>query len=160
MMNNITVLNWNDIELCCVELYNKVKQYNIDVIVSIQRGGCVPGVIMSHLLGVSEFYAIGIRTTSSEDIKAKRLDTPIVSIPNTLVNTENKNVLIIDDVTNTGKTFMYAKEEISKYKPQTCLTAALIWDGDNSSECVADFYAKYSPSWVVFPWETINVSSD
>lgn len=152
-----TTLNWQDIERCCVEICKKIKGSNIriDAIVSVQRGGGIPSVIMSHLLEISDFYTIGIRTTSSENIRAKRFDMPIMHVPDALKNIENMSVLIIDDVTNTGNTLSYAKREIEKYHPKNCITAALIWDGDNSSACMADFYADYSPCWVVFPWEDV-----
>lgn len=154
----ITTLNWQDIERCCVELCKKIEAKGavFDVIISVQRGGCIPGVILSHMLNVPEFYTIGIRTTSSEDIRACRFEIPILNVPNTLKNIEGKNVLVIDDVTNTGNTLQYAKREIEKYHPNRCITVALIWDGDNSSECIADIFEEYSPGWVVFPWETIS----
>lgn len=157
-MNEVTKLNWADIEDCCIKLCNKIQVsgYNVETVICVQRGGCIPGVIISHLLNVKEFYAVGIRTTTSEAIKSIRYKQPILHIPDTLKNIERKNVLIVDDVTNTGNTLKYAKREILKYNPNQCLTAALIWDGDNSEECLADLYAQYSPFWVVFPWETVS----
>ncbi len=154
-MGEVTKLFWTDIESCCIELCNKIQElsYNVEAIISVQRGGCIPGVIISHILSVDEFYTIGIRTTSSESIRAIRYEHPILLVPDTLENITGKNVLIVDDVTNTGNTLKYAKREIMKYAPNKCLTSVLIWDGDNSSKCMADLFARYSPYWVVFPWE-------
>lgn len=156
-MNNVTYLSWLDIEEACKNINKQIldTNYKIDIIVSIQRGGCVPGVILSHLFCISEYYSIGIRTTSSERIKSERLSTPIIFKTNRLKNIQGRNVLIIDDVTNTGNTLQLAKNEIWEYKPANCKTAVLIWDGDNSSKCQADFYAKQTPGWVVFPWENL-----
>lgn len=157
-MGEITILNWEDIEQCCIEICEKVKSaaFTIDAIISVQRGGCIPGVIISHLLQVDEYYTVGIRTTSSEAVRATRYKNPILHVPDTLANIAGKNVLIIDDVTNTGNTLRYAKREIMKYRPHICLTSALIWDGDNSTKCLADIYSRFSPYWVVFPWEVVH----
>lgn len=157
-MVNVTTLSWRDIEHCCIKIKDCIQdlKLNIEAIVCIQRGGCIPGVILSHLLNVEECYVINIRTTSSEEIRAKRLDTPVLYIPDALKGISEKTVLLIDDVTNTGNTLKYAKDEISKFNPSICLTAVLVWDGDNNNECKADIYAKYTPGWVIFPWETIE----
>lgn len=157
-MSNVLLLDWQEIEDCCKELCKIIRssKFEVDVIVGVQRGGCIPGVIISHLLNVEEFYTIGIRTTSSESIRAVRYDYPILRVPSTLKNVEGKNVLIIDDVTNTGNTLKYAKHEIMKFRPKQCLTSALLWDGDETSLCFADIISRYSPYWVVFPWEVVN----
>lgn len=156
-MTNVTYLSWRDIEEACKNINEQIScaNYKIDIIVSIQRGGCIPGVILSHLLCVPEYYSIGIRTTSSDKIKSKRLLSPIIFKASALKNVQGKNVLIIDDVTNTGSTLQIAKKEILEYNPIDCKTSVLVWDGDNSINCQADFYAIFTPGWVVFPWENI-----
>jgi hypoxanthine phosphoribosyltransferase len=161
-MKEITYLTWIDVEDACNFLSNQLLQtiYKFDVLVSIQRGGCIPGVILSHLLRIPEYYSIGIRTTCSEEIKAIRLDIPIISNIDVLKGIQGKNVLIIDDVTNTGNTLRIAKDEVLKFEPLTCKTAVLIWDGDfdgdDRSLCKADYFSRYTPGWVVFPWEIIE----
>ncbi len=159
-MTEITKLSWEDIENCCIKLYEQILSINIkiDTIVSIQRGGCIPGVILSHMLHVDECYTIGIRTTCSDNVRSRRLDDPKIQIPETLRSISGKNVLIVDDVTNTGNTLVYAKEEVLKFNPCNCFTSVLIWDGDNSFECKADLFARHTPGWVVFPWEVVSGS--
>lgn len=158
-MKEITYLSWIDIEDACKNINNQILQagIKIDVLVSIQRGGCIPGVILSHLLCVPEYYSIGIRTTTSEAIRSPRLKQPIVVKSSELKGIQDKHVLLIDDVTNTGKTLQIAKEEILEYHPASCNSAVLIWDGNNSLHCEASFYAKRTPNWVVFPWENHNI---
>lgn len=154
-MKEITYLVWSDIQEACGVLSKQLQQTNckFNAIVCIQRGGCIPGVILSHLLQIPEFYSIGIKTTLSEEIKSIRLNKPNIFNIDILEKIRHKNVLIVDDVTNTGKTLQIAKEEVLRFEPLLCKTAVMIWDGDNSNSCEANYYAKYTPSWVVFPWE-------
>lgn len=101
-------LSWSDVEYACELLSRKILQSTpnttYDAIVSIQRGGCIPGVLLSHILNISEFYSIGIRTTLSENIKSLRLDSPIITKDDSLQNIYNKRILVVDDVVNTGRT--------------------------------------------------------
>ena len=72
-----------------------------DVIMGINRGGCIPGVYLSHRLGIPH-EALDVRL---RDHKAK---------PD-LRNLEKayafqKKILIIDDINDTGETFNYIKK--------------------------------------------------
>lgn len=156
---NITELSWNDVDRNCQLLFNKIKETDIhfDTIVSIQRGGNIPAIKLGELMRINDHQSIGIRTTASEDIKAKRLKNPIVKINSKLGNIRNKKILLVDDVVNTGKTLEIALKEILKYKPAVYKTAALVLDkNNNGSTPNIDFYACQTPDWVVFPWEKDN----
>lgn len=155
-MGDTTYLSWIDIENACLWLSQLILRRTdapFDVIVAIQRGGCIPGVYLSHLMHISEFYSIGIRTTSSEDIKAPRLTVPMISGDSSLKNICNKRVLIVDDVTNTGETMRILKKVIERCNPLAYKTCTLVWDGSYKGSCPVDYYAIYTPDWVVFPWE-------
>lgn len=47
------------------------------------------------------------------------------------------------------------KETLEKFAPFTYKTSALVWDGSYADLCPVDYYALYTPDWVVFPWENI-----
>lgn len=153
-MNQITWLDWTQIDQLCSELATQISNYGFkpDVIVGIQRGGCIPAVLLSHYLDVKEFCVLGIRTTASNEIKAERTQ-PIVTGQSNLTNIKDKKVLLVDDVTNTGTTLNIAQTLILQHNPMECKTAVIVWDGDAKDKCDADFYATYTPTWVVFPWE-------
>lgn len=153
---NSVILSWTDIENDCNKIAKEFIKSGMtfDVIITIQRGGCIPGIMLSHKINCSNIYTINIRTTETEEISSKRLKKPIVYIPPIIKNIKNKKVLIIDDVTNTGLTLNLVKQEILKYQPAFCATVVLVWDGDNNNNnCSADYYARYTPKWVIFPWE-------
>lgn len=158
-MEKVTYLTWNDIEKSSNVLFEQIQRQGIafDAIVAIQRGGCIPGVCLSHIMGISEFYSIGMRTTSTENIRSTRLAEPIISVDHSLKNIKDKRILIVDDVVNTGNTMNTAKEWLWKFHPSSLSTAALVWDGSCSNKhCPVDFHSLYTPDWVVFPWENMK----
>ena len=44
--------SWQNIENMTLNLCDQVKDLNIDYIIALARGGCVPGVTMSHNLDI------------------------------------------------------------------------------------------------------------
>lgn len=158
-MGKITYLTWPDIQQYCDDLSEQIRKQDfvVDAIVAIQRGGCIPGVLLSHILGITEVYTIGVRTTLTEQIRSARLKEPVVSISDSLKNIKDKKILVVDDVVNTGKTMNTAKEWLESYQPSFIQTLALVWDRSCISQsCPAGFYALHTPDWVVFPWEDIR----
>lgn len=147
------MLSWNDITNYCQTIKEAIVKSGVkyDMIIGIQRGGIIPGVILSHMLDIPDYYSLGIRTTEFERCR-KRLQSPIVK-PNMLPDFTEKNVLVVDDVTNTGLTLRIAKQEILKRNPKLVTTISVVWDGMNSDKCPADIYSFYTPGWVCFPWE-------
>ena len=43
--------------LALVEIINQIKQsnWNPDVVISVNRGGCIPGVYLSHILNIPHY---------------------------------------------------------------------------------------------------------
>lgn len=119
-----------------------------EVILSINRGGCVPGVYLSHSIKTPH-KVIDIQLRDSNNIP--NLDVLKYSI------NRYKTILIIDDINDTGATFNFIKKNIID-KSKEVRFAALV---DNiSSDFKVDYKGKVidkskTPSWIVFPWEKI-----
>ena len=91
--NNKIYFSIDEMNDAVININNKIlsSNWSPDVILSINRGGCVPGVYLSHLLN-----------TSHEVINVNN------KIENLSIN--NRNVLVIDDINDTGKTFDFVKK--------------------------------------------------
>ena len=119
-----------------------------EVILSINRGGCVPGVYLSHSIKTPH-KVIDIQLRDSNNIP--NLDVLKYSI------NRYKTILIIDDINDTGATFNFIKKNIIDNTKEVRY-AALV---DNiSSDFKVDYKGKVIdkskiPSWIVFPWEKI-----
>ena len=69
-----------------------------------------------------------------------------------------RNILIVDDINDTGATFNFSKNSLTDYK-SNFRYASLI--ENKSSKFKVDFKGKIidkkiNPNWIVFQWENLN----
>ena len=117
-----------------------------DIILSVNRGGCVPGVFLSH-----------IRDLDHEVLSFKNPNNKNDDIINRVINNE-LSILIIDDINDTGETLSEIKKKLKDHI-KNIKFAVLI--NNKSSSFKVDYYGseidkKIDNSWIVFPWENIE----
>ena len=125
-----------------------VKQINIsgfnpEVIVSINRGGCIPGVYLSHFLN-KPHKMIDIKSLNDNS----KNEFPFLQ--------KNKPMLIIDDINDTGKTFDLVKKI---FKDSDCEIRFASLINNVTSKTKIDYHGQLvdksdNPVWYVFPWES------
>ena len=150
------LVSWDEIEEWCKKLRDKIiDSYKPDIIVALSRGGLVPGRILSDMLWIKDIVALKTEhwgVTATRDGKATLKD------PGSL-NLSGKNVLIIDDITDTGQSMKLAYDFVSKQKPESLKTAVMLHI--NRSSFKPDYYASEIDqkdwTWFIFPW---NVYED
>lgn len=146
-------VNWDDIQQALFHIAERVNHsgLNIQVIVGVLRGGWIPARIMSDLLGVNEIGALEIKFYKGIGERGER---PIVTQP-LITNVRDKEVLVIDDVADTGKSIQTAVTLIGLHGAKSVYTATLYvkpW-----STMKPDFYYAETDRWIVFPWELREV---
>ena len=117
-----------------------------NIILGINRGGCIPGVYLSHRLKTAhEVLDVRLRDhTAKSDLRV--LEKAFAF---------QKKILIIDDINDSGATFQYILDNFGKREDRIRF-AALI---NNKPSKVKVDYHGYEinkdevPSWIVFPWE-------
>jgi hypothetical protein len=148
-MSNITFhkLSWLQMHRDCIELYqDKVKGIDVDVIVSIVRGGAIVSRIFSGLLDATPIANITL--TSYKGIK--KLSKPIITEePET--DFTGKRILIVDEVSDTGATFEVALDYFKKKKAKKIYTLAPYIKPHTTF--IPDFWQKNIDAWIVFPYE-------
>lgn len=144
--------------------------YRPDYIVGLTRGGLIPGVMLSHYLNIP-FYALdpaesnlwmaedafGTVPSEEQETYKSRWDVSM-----------RKNILIVDDINDTGNTF---KNIVSDWQsgclPKEQTAWASVWHKNvrfavlienQASEFETDFVGlainkAENPEWCVFPWE-------
>jgi hypoxanthine phosphoribosyltransferase len=142
-------ISWEQLYLDTLELSKKIAHsgYRPDVMVAIARGGWVVGRILSDLLGIREVYAVTVKFY--RDV-AKPGDKPTL-LQELNVDLASRQILVVDDIVDTGETLKETLRHIFDKKPRELKTAALYvksW-----SPIKPDFYVREYSSWVVFPYE-------
>jgi hypoxanthine phosphoribosyltransferase len=141
---------WDKIYEFLLNLAEKIREdkFKPDVIVGVSRGGWPPARVMSDLLEnpeianvKAEFY-LGVAQTKGE---------PLITQP-VSVSVRDKEVLLMDDVADTGKSLRLVKAHL-KEKGATEVKIATIYYKP-WSVVFPDYYAKETRSWIIFPWET------
>lgn len=109
-MNEIT---WNDF----ISRLDEISFEKFDLIVAIARGGIIPAAFIQLKLNIPmEIIRINYRDDSNNPIfdEAKLLEEKKFTHT-------NKKILLVDDVSRTGKTISLAKEYLKGNVVKTCL---------------------------------------
>jgi hypoxanthine phosphoribosyltransferase len=142
-------VTWNDIQQALFHIAEQINHsgVSVQVVVGVLRGGWIPARIISDLLGVSEVGAIEIKFYKGIGERGER---PVITQP-LITDVRGKEVLIIDDVADTGKSIQTATTVVGLHGAKTIRTATLYikpW-----STIKPDFYYAETDRWIVFPWE-------
>lgn len=150
--------SWENIYQLSRRLSEKIieSRFKPDMIIGLARGGWVPSRNLCDFLGVKDLISLKVEhwgVTASPDGKAK-LKYPFE------VDLSGKNVLLVDDITDTGESLKLTKEFVGKMGPEELKTAALQYM--TGSNFTPDFYAETIDSekdwtWIIYPW---NVTED
>jgi len=153
-------LTWNDIEDGIDNLEEQINRAGIkfDWIVSINRGGLIPGVLLSHRLKIPH----GVMTVThykDKEFSAEVKRDLYISMVGLFKSYHN--ILIVDDIADSGICLEESIRAIKKIDPdpkQFC-TATLHYK--NKSIVTPTFYAAKVENdvWINYPWEIVNVKS-
>ncbi|MGI0079667.1 MAG: phosphoribosyltransferase [Nitrososphaerales archaeon] len=118
-----------------------------DCIVGVSRGGLVLTRLMSDLLEIQD-----VMITKSEYYTdmGRRKKKPVIT-QKIQGNIFKKNVLLVDDVADTGESLIEIERYIESKKPKALTVATLYikpW-----SKVVPDYYVSKTDAWIIFPWE-------
>jgi len=132
-------MNWKILTKELKELSNKIS-YTPDIIVGITRGGLIPARILSTNLNVKDMFCISVKKFNEE----RKVLTQILD------NINNKNVLLVEDMLETGKSLIVAKKYLESKGAivKTCCLYTM-----DISEITPDFYLNKINKVESFPWE-------
>lgn len=147
--------SWDEMRNLSVIVSDKIKKsgYKPDVIIAVLRGGMVPAMNLSDLLGIKDILTIrvehwGITATKNKNAELK---FPLCN------DIKGKKILLVDDLTDTGGSMKVCIKHLKKFNPLEIRTAVLIHKTQSGFE--PDFYAEKSDKWrwIILPW---NVNED
>lgn len=153
-MVEVLYISWSEAIDLCYELAKNIiaSGFKPDVIVAVLRGGAVPALILSDVMGIDEFY--GIRIKHWGIAKEVYVNPVVDQVPQGRL--EGRKVLVVDEVADSGKSLIKAVNELNALKPALVKTAVL--HVKPSSIIQPDYYARKLDRWVwvFYPWSLIE----
>lgn len=140
-------VSWDEYHSLARRLASKILTdgISIDEVVAISRGGLTLGHLMTDLLTVPistftiQSYS-NLQTQGQVKI-TKPLTTPIY----------DKHILLVDDVSDSGKTIERALDYLKSQQPKRVTTLTMYFKPRSIFK--PDYFAKTTSAWIMFPYE-------
>jgi hypoxanthine phosphoribosyltransferase len=150
-----TITNWDYIYGLCRDVSEEVKasSFEPDVIVALARGGWFAGRCICDFLGLDDLTSLKMEHYVGT---AQKSGEPEVRYPMPEGSVAGKDVLVIDDIADTGGSIERAHEYVHEREPGEVRTATLQLLG--TSEFEPDYVGERLDewAWVVYPWNFIE----
>ena len=141
--------SWDQMGVICFELAQQIiksgKKY--DRVVALAKGGWTWARALVDYLDIDQIASVQIKFYN--DVY-KTENKPVI-LQSLSVSIENENILLFDDVVDSGTTFEVAKEYLKKCGAKSVDTAALFYKPH--AQAKPDFYLYETKAWVIFPHE-------
>ena len=141
--------SWQEAEKAVYSISQKIDEsgFRPDILVGISRGGLVPSRLLPDVLNVPILYTIRISFYSSVGV---RMEEPKVTQPLS-VDVSGKSILMIDDISDSGKSLELAEKYLKQSSPPSLKTATFHFKPDSCFR--PDYFYAETSSWIVYPWE-------
>lgn len=154
------LLTWDYVDGLARDLAREARDtYDPDAVVAIARGGLVPARVVCDYLDVDDLISLKVEHYIGTGATG---DGPAVRYPLSDGAVAGKELLVVDDIADTGKTFAHTVEYLEDMDgaPADVRTGALQLLPD--SEADPDFVASYPDefAWMVYPWNFVEDMCD
>lgn len=150
-MHTTIKLSWQNIINDVLILTKQIK--NVNTVLTIGRGGTIPGTLIGYELKIKDIINFGVQSYT-EDKVAGRFQ---IQQEPTLSLLRNKQVLVVDDLSDKGATLKYVCNYLN-YNRINYDTCTLYIKEDTTF--IPKYYTKAfrGDEWIQFPWDDLSVS--
>ncbi|MEM1733788.1 MAG: phosphoribosyltransferase [Pyrobaculum sp.] len=123
--------------------------FSPDVVIAISRGGLVPARVLSDVLGVDDVVTVGVKYWG---LAQRRAERPVLYHGIEPGVVQDKRVLVVDEVADTGHTLSVAKNLLEITGAAEIKTAVIHLK--TTSMFLPDYYVEKIEEWVwiSYPW--------
>lgn len=157
----------NRLYLDSLKLAKKINDAGFvpDVLIALWRGGTPVGIVVHEYfryLGKDIKFHKALRTESYRNIDSAK-EVKVEAFQDLLEQlNDNDNLLIVDDIFDTGKTISALFERFNKLDKKLNVKIATVYykPKRNLTNIKPDFYLKKTDAWVVFPHELEGLTKE
>jgi hypoxanthine phosphoribosyltransferase len=143
-------LTWADVEQGVSIIINRIGNKKYDYVIGIANGGLIPATLIAKRLKLKTM-SVGLESYDGKDFKNVTLWSEINK--RLYILQQHGLCLLVDDISDSGKSFNYIKNAYLKNEEILCDTASLVVKPKTSF--MPDYFAMnvHTDTWVKFPWE-------
>lgn len=149
-MNEELKLAWTDVEQAVNIIINRIGNKKYDYVIGIANGGLIPATLIAKKLKLKTM-SVGLESYDGKDFKNVTLWSEINK--RLYILQQHGLCLLVDDISDSGKSFNYIKNAYLKNEEIICDTASLVVKPKTTF--MPDYFAMnvHTDTWVKFPWE-------
>ena len=152
------LISWSEVQRLCLRLASLIRDsnYEPDIVVAIARGGYVPARLLCDYLDIMALTSIKIEHYLAGSAKQEQA---VIRYP-LCTAIENKRVLLVDDVNDSGDTLDVAVQHLLSFQPREVRIAVM--HHKISTHFKVDYQAKtiIKWRWLIYPWALVEDISD
>lgn len=147
------VPTWEELTDLIFVVAQKITADNLkfDRIVSLAKGGWPMARTLADFLDIRDASSIGTRLYSGINEQLENLE-----IYQDLHDIKSERILLLDDVSDTGKTLHFIHEHILSLGAASVTTATVYYKPHSIFR--PDYFSEETSSWIIFPYEVIEAS--
>ena len=141
--------SWEEVHRTIADMSKQIDPAKVDVLLGVAVGGMVPAALFSRQLDNKNILTISLSSYTSNH---EQRDIFLRNRP-AKCYLEGKNVLIVDDILDSGATVGAVKKLlIEEYNVKSVQIAAVFLNRDHC-QFYPDYWGIETTNWIVFPWE-------
>ena len=154
----------NDLVRDAFRLAGKIYDsgYRPDALLVLWRGGTPVGIVIHEFLrykGIETYHTV-IKAESYAGIGRRK--PPAIEDAERVLRTiaPESNVLIVDDIFDTGCTVARVREILSEKTQRVKIATLYYKPANNQTDLVPDYFQRTTDRWIVFPHEIVDLTPD
>ena len=122
------------------------------MLLGVAVGGAVPAALFSRQLENKNFFTISVTSYDSEN---QQRELFVRNRPEKKY-LEGKNVLIVDDILDSGGTIIAVKKLLEEEYNVKSIKVATVFLNTEHCRVRPDYWGIETTDWIVFPWEKVE----